>query len=39
VLNPDCTFTPSTVPDIPYEPVLSRVKASARCSKVIEAPK
>ena len=36
MLNDDCTFTPSTVPDIPYEPVLSRVKAVARLSKVIE---
>ena len=38
VINPDCTFMPSTVPDIPYVPVLSRVKAAARFSKVIEAP-
>ena len=35
-LNPDCTFTPSTVPDIPYEPIISRVEAAARFSKVIE---
>jgi O-succinylbenzoate synthase len=37
VLNPDCTLTPSTVPDIPYQPVLARVEAGARLSKVIEA--
>jgi O-succinylbenzoate synthase len=38
VLNPDCTFTPSTVPGIPYRPVLSRVEAAARFKSVIEAP-
>ena len=38
-MNADCTFTPSAVPDIPYEPLLSRVQAAARFSKVIEAPR
>jgi O-succinylbenzoate synthase len=37
-IGPDCTFAPSAVPDIPYEPVLSRVEAATRFSKVIEAP-
>ena len=28
-LNDDCTFTPSTVPGIPYKPVLERVEKAA----------
>jgi O-succinylbenzoate synthase len=36
-LNPDCTFTPSSVPGTPYEPVLSRVEAATALKTIIEA--
>ncbi len=36
VLNPDCTFTPSSVPGTPYEPVMERVEAVTRHKKLIE---
>jgi o-succinylbenzoate synthase len=35
VLNPDCTFSPSTVPGTPYQPVLERVEAAAVRKAVI----
>ena len=37
VINRDRTFTPSSVPGIPYEPDMSRTEAATRFSKVIEA--
>ena len=37
ILNQDCTFTPSSVPGTPYEPVLSRVEAATKLKKVVEA--
>ena len=36
-IDDDCTFTPSSVPGIPYEPDPSRLQAAARLNKVIEA--
>ena len=35
VLNDNCTFTPSTVPGIPYKPILERVNNAAQLSKTI----
>ena len=35
VLNDDCTFTPSTVPGIPYKPVAERVERAALHHKTI----
>jgi len=35
-LNSDCTFTPSSVPGTPYEPVLERIEAVTRQKKLIE---
>ncbi len=36
VLNDDCTFTPSQVPNTPYKPVMERVGAVSLHSKVIQ---
>ena len=32
-MNDDCTFTPSTVPGTPYQPVFERIERSALFSK------
>jgi O-succinylbenzoate synthase len=36
-LNPDCTFSPSTVPGTPYEPVMERVEQVTRRQAHFEA--
>jgi O-succinylbenzoate synthase len=36
-LNEDCTFTPSSAPGTPYEPVPARVEAATKLMKVVEA--
>jgi len=36
MLNADCTFTPSTVPGTPYEPLPARVEAAATSKTILE---